>query len=169
MARQPTQTDTDSLQLKHDTSSLEHPCNSRLGTDSRRADSTPAMRAMSRGWGDPMRSNLTPALRSMGGTRPSLRLSTSMTDVPVDPALPVLPDLQVAHAPSQLAGNGVRDSCNICHVLHPQSTGEQALSATASSASDVRPSLGRSTTGPCRGKAKLCSLLGAECNLTFSF
>ncbi len=53
----------------------------------------PATRTMSLGCGAPMRSNFRPALFSMKGIKPSLRLSTSVMEVPLPFARPVLPDL----------------------------------------------------------------------------
>ena len=53
-----------------------------------------------------MRASLTPALRSMRGMRPSFLRSTSVTHTPVQPALPVRPDLQAYHW--GLVRNGVQ-------------------------------------------------------------
>lgn len=49
------------------------------------------MRAISAGWGAPMRSKATPARRWMKGMSPSFLRSTSVTLTPVLPARPVRP------------------------------------------------------------------------------
>lgn len=53
------------------------------------------MRAISEGWGAPMRSKVTPARLAMKGMRPSFLRSTSVTDTPVLPARPVRPLLWI--------------------------------------------------------------------------
>lgn len=63
----------------------------------------------------------------MKGTRPSLRLSTSSTDVPVEPALPVRPDLQLHQAIISTWVRPSRSQVNAGGVLSPAQSSMQGM------------------------------------------